>query len=163
MTAFSAELKRAMTIRGVTRADIYRPLGACSSLAKRWTTGEAFPDHGTVLAIADLLDWPHLVTLSLAARSGTCEACGAPTLATRGPRPPRFCGARCIRRTRDRQLNARKRLQAVGVVKRERDLLREAVAAMCRGCEPEGLCRDAECALRPVSPLPLASARLRVA
>jgi len=32
---------------------------------------------------------------------------------------------------------------------------RQAVEAMCRGCEPEGRCRDAECALRPVSPLPL--------
>lgn len=32
---------------------------------------------------------------------------------------------------------------------------RQAVEAMCRGCEPEGRCRDAGCALRPVSPLPL--------
>lgn len=30
-----------------------------------------------------------------------------------------------------------------------------SVEAMCRGCEPEGRCRTAECALRPVSPLPL--------
>lgn len=33
--------------------------------------------------------------------------------------------------------------------------LRELIDAMCRGCEPEGLCRTAECPLRPASPLPL--------
>lgn len=32
-----------------------------------------------------------------------------------------------------------------------------AVDAMCAGCEPLGLCRDTACALRAVSPLPLAS------
>jgi hypothetical protein len=31
-----------------------------------------------------------------------------------------------------------------------------AVAAMCAGCEPEGLCRTPECPLRTVSPLPIA-------
>lgn len=33
-----------------------------------------------------------------------------------------------------------------------------AVAAMCRDCEPSGVCRTPECPLRPVSPLPLALA-----
>jgi len=32
----------------------------------------------------------------------------------------------------------------------------EAVDAMCRSCEPEGLCRDDVCPLRAFSPLPLA-------
>lgn len=32
----------------------------------------------------------------------------------------------------------------------------EAIDAMCRSCEPEGLCREEECPLRAFSPLPLA-------
>lgn len=35
------------------------------------------------------------------------------------------------------------------------DGVRAAVDAMCRGCEPAGICRSVECPLRPVSPLPL--------
>lgn len=41
--------------------------------------------------------------------------------------------------------------------------MREAVAAMCAGCEPEGTCRTPECALRPISPLPLRDGRQQVA
>lgn len=45
-----------------------------------------------------------------------------------------------------------------GRLRRAQGLLDEhmtAVEAMCRGCEPEGLCRAADCALRTVSPLPV--------
>jgi transcriptional regulator with XRE-family HTH domain len=35
---------------------------------------------------------------------------------------------------------------------------RTAVAAMCAACEPEGRCRDGDCPLRSVSPLPLEAA-----
>lgn len=38
----------------------------------------------------------------------------------------------------------------------EIEALRVAVAAYCRGCEPEGVCRDSACALRMASPLPVA-------
>ncbi len=44
-------------------------------------------------------------------------------------------------------------------VRAERDQLRGAVASFCRGCEPEGICRTADCQLRPVSPLPLITLR----
>ena len=39
--------------------------------------------------------------------------------------------------------------------------LHAAIDAMCRSCEPEGTCRDEACALRPVSPLPLARGEVR--
>lgn len=39
----------------------------------------------------------------------------------------------------------------------------EATDAMCRSCEPEGLCRTAECPLRTVSPLPLVANDVDVA
>lgn len=35
-------------------------------------------------------------------------------------------------------------------------VVQAAVDAMCDGCEPAGICRDAMCALRPVSPFPVA-------
>jgi len=42
-------------------------------------------------------------------------------------------------------------------------VVQAAVDAMCRSCEPEGLCRTTECALRSVSPLPLPLDAERVA
>jgi len=36
------------------------------------------------------------------------------------------------------------------------------VAAFCAGCEPEGRCVTADCALRPVSPLPLLEHRREI-
>lgn len=36
---------------------------------------------------------------------------------------------------------------------------RSAVASMCRSCEPDGFCHQSDCALRPVSPYPLAGRR----
>lgn len=52
--------------------------------------------------------------------------------------------------------------QRVDVQGRVLDDHRAAVAAMCASCEPEGRCRDAGCALRPVSPLPLVRAEKTV-
>jgi DNA-binding XRE family transcriptional regulator len=37
------------------------------------------------------------------------------------------------------------------------DAYQDAIAGMCAACEPDGLCRTAECPLRGVSPLPLIS------
>lgn len=167
MTTFHAELRRAMTTRRATRTDLVKATGACSTLAKRWLEGRVWPDHPTVVTIADLLDWPGLVALSVEARTGTCEACDGPTFTTRGSRKPRFCGARCRRRIADRRKHGR-------VLSQDRKILRyrleehvEAVAAYCDACTgAEHICRDGDCPLRRVSPLPwipLASFRSRAA
>lgn len=42
--------------------------------------------------------------------------------------------------------------------RRRIDGLQGSIDEMCRGCEPEGLCRTPECALRAFSPLPLEGA-----
>lgn len=49
-----------------------------------------------------------------------------------------------------------KRHARVRTVQRRVDAYAEAVDAMCRSCEPEGLCQQPECPLRAFSPLPLA-------
>lgn len=156
MTAFPKQLRTAMTRRNASRADVYNAIGTTSSSVKHWLDGSAYPDHQFVIALAEYLHWPSLVAISIADRSGTCEAegCGKPTMGTRGPTPPRYCGDRCIRRTRDRAQFDRKRLQVAGRWKRRAEEAEEAIARMCRGCEPEGVCRNEECELRSVSNLP---------
>jgi hypothetical protein len=155
VTAFLTQLRAAMSRRGMVRADLCRATGADSTLARRWLAGESMPDHATVVVIAEWLHWPSLVALSIALRSGTCEGCGGPTLATRGRTPPRWCGSRCAMRASDRRRHERKRLQVIGVVTRERDRLRSAVDDWCHDCtDGEGICRDGACRFRDVSRLP---------
>ncbi len=112
MSTFAKQLRTAMTRRNVTRADVYRAIGTTSSSVKHWLDGSSYPDHAFVIAMAEYLHWPSLVTISIADRSGTCQAegCGRPTMGTRGPTPPRYCSDRCIRRERDREHHVRKRL-----------------------------------------------------
>lgn len=156
MTTFHSELRRAVTARMATRPDLVRLTGACSTLVKRWLEGGVYPDHPTVIVLADHLDWPGLVELSVADRTGTCEACGGPTFTTRGSRKPRFCTSRCRRRVSDRVANGRRLTHDRKILRYRLEEHVEAVAAYCRECTgAEHVCRDEECALRPVSPLPL--------
>ena len=155
MTAFSAELRRACTRRQQSRPDLVRATGACSTLVKMWLDGTRYPDHPTVVALAEHLDWPTLVERSIADRTGTCEACGGPSFVTRGSVKARFCSPRCRRRISDRRRNGRVLVQDRKVLRYRLEEHEDAVRAYCRSCEPEGLCRTAECPLRSVSPLPL--------
>jgi hypothetical protein len=155
MTTFHVQLRSAMTRRNATRADVYHAVGTTSSSVKRWMDGTIYPDHDFVVAMAEFLHWPSLVAISIADRSGTCEACGKPTMGTRGPTPPRYCSDRCIRRTRDRASHDRKQVQKAGLWKRRAEEAEEAIARMCRTCTlGEAICRDETCDLRDVSPLP---------
>ena len=162
---FGAALRRAMGDR--TRVELYRPLGVDTTLAKRWIAGECYPDHGAVLAIAELLHAPDLIALSVRHRTGVCEACGGRTFTTRGSIPARYCGKRCLRRARDRVVAGRRLTQDRKVLTYRLEEHVEAVAAYCKECSgAEHVCRDDECRLRSVSPLPfipLASMRRRVA
>lgn len=153
-TTFGHELRRALRARNQTRPDLVRATGACTTLVKKWIAGESYPDHPTVVLMADHLDWPQLVERSIADRTGTCEACDGPAFTTRGASPPRFCGTRCRRRALDRRRNGRVLTQDRKVLRYRLEEHQDAVRAYCFGCQPEAICRDAECALRPVSPLP---------
>lgn len=155
MTPFAADLRRALRTRNQTRPDLVKATGACSTLVKNWLEGKAYPDHPTVVVLADHLDWPQLVERSIADRTGTCEACGNPTFTTRGAVPARFCGVRCRRRASDRRKYGRKLTQDRKILRYRLEEHEAAVRAYCFGCSPEGVCVEADCTLRPVSPLPL--------
>lgn len=68
-----------------------------------------------------------------------------------------YCSERCTQVAWTRKNSEKRASQRARYTKKQGFLLREhqdAVAAHCRDCEPLGLCRDAECHLRGVSPLP---------
>lgn len=159
--SIATELRRAMLARGVTYSALAATTGTPRPTIANMTRGTSLGPHETVVRLAEYLDWDPLVKASLAARLRTCEVCGREFYADQR-RARKFCSVRCnstavIRRRKVKQREERAlSSQAKGA---RLALFQEAVAAYCRGCEPEGLCRDAACALRPCSPLPLARQR----
>lgn len=166
--SFSTELRRAMTRRGMTCRRLAELVGCDQKTIHEARKPTWHPVHSFALAMAEALDWEYLADLSLAANTRQCAYCGSGFIITRTQGVERkHCSKRCQvndahRFSRERGRYARQREER----ERHRKLLdarltqhQEAVAAFCRECEPEGLCRTAECALRDVSPLPLAKVR----
>lgn len=164
--AMAAELRRALAARGMSQTTLARLSGYGASNIAKVLAGERYLSPHTAARIAEALDWPAIVTVAIKDRTTTCALCGASFVRpiTRGPQ--RYCGRKCRRAASARQSRDSHRRRALTETRLARERLslhQQAVAAFCHGCEPEALCRDASCALRPVSPLPLADRRLRVA
>jgi DNA-binding XRE family transcriptional regulator len=156
---FAAELVKAQKVRGVTNVELARRVGVRPEWISTLRRGEQMPGHQLAVAMAEALTWDGLVPLSLAKRTGTCETCAMPFLSLeRGGNPRRFCGRGC-KLTAQRRRRIGRTSRTTAVQRHRLSKLQAAITAYCRGCEPEGLCRDSECELRPVSPLPLARMR----
>lgn len=71
----------------------------------------------------------------------------------RGGNPRRYCDATCRQHGQRERGKVRVRESAAIAVNRLKQH-QDAVEAFCRSCS-DGICPDATCALRPVSPYPL--------
>lgn len=151
---FGALLDATLKARGVGKKGLARQLGTSGGLIWQWCAGNNLPRLESALRLAEALGEPRLADIVREARTQRCETCGTDII-NEGGTPVRFCSDSCrvVRNTMRSGTPSRER--AV-VAERHLSLHRDSVAAYCRGCEPEGLCRDAGCALRPVSPLRLA-------
>lgn len=152
---FGALLDATLKARGIGHDSLGRQIGGLGNAAiHNWIRGTNLPRLETALRISEALMEPRLADIVREARTGACETCGAAFL-NEGGSPKRYCSQPCkvVRNVMRTGVPTRER--AV-VAERRLALHREAVAAYCAACEPEGLCRDAECPLRLVSPLTLA-------
>lgn len=156
MTDFPAELARAMETRGYTRSQVAAQMG--NTHVHKWLNGTALPEHPTIVELADLLDWPKLVAISAAIRTGPCVLCGRPGLNMRKPEPPRYCSKRCMYRANDRRRRKVVSLTRAESFSRSLTLHQDAVRAFCSSCTERTLiCRQPACELRPVSPARLST------
>jgi hypothetical protein len=57
---------------------------------------------------------------------------------------------------RTRAAQVRRLRGGLTIATEQASVRQDAIAAMCQECEPEGLCRTADCPLRQFSPLPMA-------
>lgn len=157
--AFGRELKRAMDERGTSKAAVSDTVGVAYSVVQHYVKGYGLPKLSTAVKLANALTWPRLAEIVLEGRTMQCRTCGHDFI-DEGTQKA-FCSNLCmvIDQKKNRGVDGRKRASlAEGTTRRAMDELgafKIAVHGFCMSCEPEGVCRTANCPLRSVSPLPL--------
>lgn len=152
---FGRELDKAMRQRRIGRRTLCPAVGVGHSALGMHRAGRILPRHEVAVAYAEALDWPRLASLSREARQRECVVCARPFIDDSGSWNRLYCSPSCQNVMQKKRVGRPTRVAAAGAERRVR-MLQTAVDAMCRACEPEGMCRTPECALRGVSPLPLA-------
>ena len=136
---FAARLRESMERHGHSRASLAEAIGVSPTMVGYWRFGRYLPPPPVAELMSEVLDDAHLLRLVIVARTIRCPGCD--TTFDRGQTRKQYCTAVCQRNAHGKD------------GKKSPDPRQAAIDAMCRGCEPEGTCRDDGCALRPFSPL----------
>ena len=149
---FAEELTAAMTARSINSADLARRTGLQDDGISKLKRGLRLPTFATADRLAEALEWPDLLHVLERERRRRCVVCRRKfvTLA-KFPGRVRFCSQTCQITDHQRRRTGRKH----DVTRARLDSALSAVAAFCGGCAGwERVCRDADCQLRGLSPLP---------
>ena len=135
-------IRSVMADRKMTRRRLAELMGYTPTCVGFWLQGRALPSLEQAERIAEHLGDDRIRQRVRAARIGVCAyvGCQRPFDRVQGRRN-KFCGPKCQMRANYRASN-------------RVDPRQVAIAAFCRECEPEGICRMLECPLRGFSPLP---------
>ena len=170
---FAALLRRRMETQRLTVRALSRAIGSNYGTLVQWRNGYRLPTDHFLGRLADILDAPILVIVAGEYRDGECRECGKLFRQhEKAGKTQVFCGPACKstwsnRKQRERTRSTR--ADRIAIAKqRERSALAKAeqarverteicraVAAFCRSCEWDGICKMAECELRAYSPFPL--------
>jgi hypothetical protein len=137
-----------MEAKGHTRASLAAVLGVTPTMVGYWRAGRYLPLPDMAEQMTETLDDSMLRAMVVQARTYRCGNCGK-TFDRQQTRAT-YCSAICQRLAHTK---GGKRF----------DERQDAIDDMCRGCEPEGMCRDDGCALRPFSPFLFVPLRRSVA
>lgn len=160
---FGRALGRSMAARGISERRLAEVTGISRSGVRQYRCGYNLPSLANGQALAAALDDDGLATLIRRCRTERCAICSS-EFVNEGT-PQRYCSDVCRGVAAKKRFGVETRVRADvaerGAAAAESTLaqFREAVAAMCLACEPEGACRTADCSLRPVSPLPMSRAK----
>lgn len=139
----SSAIQKRLEQRGLRRRHLADAVGVTPTMAGFWLQGRYLPALDKASAIADFLVAPEILFLTRQATIGTCRVCLAPFQRVTGERRTRrvYCSLACQRDYHK------------GVRAKSKHPAELAIADYCGGCEPEGICRTADCPLRAFSPL----------
>lgn len=152
--AFGHELRKAIRARDVTQRSIAQALGMQPNRLCDYMAGRVIPMMDRVIRLADVLMWPKLVTIAQSATVRVCELCGIDYYDAGQQRKSRWCGQSCRQTHHSRRMRGNSQVNE-RLARRRVARYAAAVTAFCGDCTAgEGLCRDDQCHLRAVSPLP---------
>lgn len=173
---FGRELMKACKARGVPLKELERAAGVGHTTLDNYRRGLILPRTESAKAIADALDWPKLYRLVVTFRTFVCARPGCTITFRNDTGAPRKFHSEACRRIAENVRIAERRARSAGqtgsgrsreaqlrrlrgglkIASEQSSIRQDAIDAMCRECEPEGLCRTADCPLRQFSPLPMA-------
>jgi len=159
---FGRELDKAMKARDVGRRPLAQALRSSQTSIMYWRTGRMLPRLETARKLAAALDWPRIESLALELRQKRCQVDEVLFVDDSGSDNRVYCSPECQRVSEKLRMGSSIDKRAANA-ERRLTVHQRAIAAYCAGCEPEGRCVTPECALRPVSPLPLFAGRIEIA
>ena len=148
-------LRRAMNERRVLQSDLAASIGVDPSTVHDWMHARGFPMLALSQAVAEALSRPALHAVAIELRTKVCVDCGASFVDSGKQLKAKYCGRRC--QDSASAVRSRKGRDALNYLNGRRlALYRRTVDAFCWDCEPEGICRNAECPIQVsrLSPLP---------
>ena len=151
-------LRRQVESKGMTWEGLAEASGVSVSALYAMKHGKRTPTIESASLLASALEHDELVAAAILMRTKTCEVCAASYVDNAKTHNSAVCGRQCSSVKRSRQQRVQyvaERNRTATVQARRIRLYSQAVLAFCRACEPEGICRDQMCGLRPVSPLRL--------
>ncbi len=134
---FASRLRFLMERDGYSRIGLAVALQVSPTMVGYFRYGRYLPSLVVFHRLDELFGDTILRQVVIEARTGRCP-CGA-TFDREQKSRRRYCTQRC-------QTQASRKGGA------KFDARQDAIDAMCRGCEPDAICRDDSCALRPFSP-----------
>jgi len=138
---FRARFVAHMREHGLTNARLGKALGVSPTMVGYWRQGRYIPSLERADHLAEYFGDPMLREVVRVARVYRCLVCPRTFRRTNSRRL--YCSLRC-------QRDYHKGVRGDPA----KDVRQQAIDAFCHGCEPEGFCRDEQCALRAFSPLP---------
>jgi len=166
---FGDALRRAMARHQVGQKRLAKQAGVASSAVAQWRMGRNLPTLATAIRVAESLGDDTLVAIVREGRTKPCARCQKPFL-HEGGGPKKYCSERCLVAAQKLRVGVEPDVP-IDVAVRAKAMVADVVASLdelavhqvavlefCRTCEPAGYCQTPACALRPVSPLPLAVA-----
>lgn len=155
---FAHHLRKDKEASGLTWNQVAAACSVSNSHLKRIAYAQGVASMQQAVKLSEYFNDPLLVDIMARMRTKGCERCGVIFITNKHQAKRRFCSAIC----QNRAERARKAEVTVRGLYTELDVIRanlrdanSAIAAFCRGCETDNICKTPSCSLRPVSPLPL--------
>lgn len=159
----AAELRRAMTTRGIGCTELAHALSIRPSTLSNYRRSASVPSSAMVAALADILGWSKLIEVSAVLRSRICPVDQHHFFDDSNRQNAVYCSMKCCRTAHTRVVRGDVKIRYVITTRR---LARHvaAIDAFCRSCAPDLVCPDATCPIQvnKVSPLPLPRGGVRI-